>query len=223
LKQIKRILHRADFEKVAALQSHRTVLLNNLVRVRTLIETVDKTIQHLKGTKKMKSNEMFVGFSVAAGDDRFGEQIKLGGEPNDCKVSTKDTNGAMCIFEFTGGSGGPRHVHHDQDEWIYVIDGEIEILVGDKRIRVGAGESVFIPRTIAHVWGCMTDTLAKTINVYQPAGTMEEFFRAVGESKDLPSREQVLKNTYTEEQKITLHQLFEAHGMDLLGPPLIGG
>jgi hypothetical protein len=40
----------------------------------------------------MKSNEMFVGFSVAAGDDRFGEQIKLGGDPNDCKVSTKDTN-----------------------------------------------------------------------------------------------------------------------------------
>src|SRR6202047_2586685 len=49
LKQFKRILHRADFEKVAALRSHRTVLQNNLVRVRTLIETVDKTIQHLKG------------------------------------------------------------------------------------------------------------------------------------------------------------------------------
>jgi mannose-6-phosphate isomerase-like protein (cupin superfamily) len=171
----------------------------------------------------MKSNEMFVGFSVAAGDDRFGEQIKLGGEPNDCKVSTKDTNGAMCIFEFTGGSGGPRHLHHDQDEWIYVIDGEIQILVGDKRIPVGAGESVFIPRKIAQVWGCMTDTLAKIINVYQPAGTMEEFFRAFGKSKDLPSREQVLKNVYTEEQKNTLHQLFEAHGMGLLGPPHIVG
>src|SRR5580658_8421567 len=87
LKQIKQILGRADFEKVAALQSHRKVLQKNLARTRKLIETIDKTIQHLKGTKKMKSKEMFVGFSVAAGDDRFGEHIKLGGEANDCKVS----------------------------------------------------------------------------------------------------------------------------------------
>src|ERR1700704_3711963 len=40
----------------------------------------------------------------AAGKDRFGEHIKLGGEPNDCKVSGLDTNGAMCVFEFTGKS-----------------------------------------------------------------------------------------------------------------------
>src|SRR6266702_1931939 len=78
LKQIERILG-LDFEKVAALQSHRKVLQKNLARTRTLIETIDKTLQHLKGTKKMKSEEMFVGFSVAAGDDRFGEHIRLGG------------------------------------------------------------------------------------------------------------------------------------------------
>src|SRR5438094_2941070 len=111
LKQIKRILGRADFEIVAALQSHRKVLQKNLTRTRRLIETIDKTIKHLKGTKKMKSEEMFAGFSVAAGEDRFGEHIKLGeGYPVDCKVSGKDTNGAMCIFEFT--TGWPNHLHH---------------------------------------------------------------------------------------------------------------
>src|SRR5580704_10994151 len=77
LKQIKQILGRADFEKVAALQSHRKVLQKNLARTQKLIETIDKTIQHLKGIKKMKSKEMFAGFSVAAGDDRFGKHIKL--------------------------------------------------------------------------------------------------------------------------------------------------
>jgi len=108
LKEIKRILGRADFEKVAALQSHRKVLQKNLARTRTLIETIDKTIEHLKGTKKMKSEEMFVGFSVAAGKDRFDEHIQLGGEPNDCKVSAQDTHGAMCVFEFSGTGCGPR-------------------------------------------------------------------------------------------------------------------
>src|SRR6202163_1883665 len=67
LKQIQRILGRADFEKVAALQSHRKVLEQDLIRTQSLIETIDKTIQHLQGTKKMNSQEMFAGFSVAAG------------------------------------------------------------------------------------------------------------------------------------------------------------
>ncbi len=174
LKQIKEILGRADFEKIAALQSHRRVLEKNLARTRTLLETIDKTIQHLKGTRKMKSEEMFLGFSVAAGKDRFGEHIKLGGEPHDCKVSAQDTDGAMCVFEFTGGSSGPRHLHHGQDEWIYVIDGEFEFVVGDKRFRVGAGESVFIPRKVPHVWACLSGKPGKIINVYQPAGKREE-------------------------------------------------
>ena len=57
LKRIKEILSQRKFEKVAALSSHRGVLEKNVSRTRTLIETIDKTIKHLKGTKKMKSNE----------------------------------------------------------------------------------------------------------------------------------------------------------------------
>lgn len=80
-----------------------------------------------------------------------------GGEPNDCEVSGKDTDGAMSVFEFTGG-GWPRHLHHDQDEWIYVVEGEFEFQVGenDKRYRLGTGESVFLPRKVAHAWGCVS-------------------------------------------------------------------
>jgi hypothetical protein len=51
-KQLKGILGRANFEDLAALQSHRKVLQKNLTRMRTLIETIDKTIKHLKGAKK---------------------------------------------------------------------------------------------------------------------------------------------------------------------------
>jgi quercetin dioxygenase-like cupin family protein len=85
--------------------------------------------------------------------------------------------------------------------WIYVIDGKIDRLIGKTRLRLGAGESVFIPRKVPRGWGCVGDTPSKIINVYQPAGKMEEFFRAVGESKDLPSREQVMMKTYTEKQR----------------------
>jgi DNA-binding transcriptional MerR regulator/quercetin dioxygenase-like cupin family protein len=223
LKQIKQVLGRAEFEKVAALQSHRQVLEEKLTRTRSLLGTIDKTIAHLKGRKKMTTEEMFVGFSVAAGKDRFNEQIKLGGpggEPNDCKVSGKDTDGAMCVFEFTGASGGPPHLHHDQDEWIYVVEGEFEFHVGNKRFHLSAGESVFMPRKVAHMWGCVSGKPGKIINVYQPAGKMEEFFRELGKPpKDLITAEQMVEKTYTEEQVKSLCRLFEAHGMDLLPPP----
>jgi MerR family transcriptional regulator, thiopeptide resistance regulator len=78
LKQIKEVLGRADFEKVAALQSHREVLQQNLARARTLLDTIEKTIRHLKGAEKMKSEEMFAGFSVAAGKDRFDRCLQAG-------------------------------------------------------------------------------------------------------------------------------------------------
>jgi DNA-binding transcriptional MerR regulator/uncharacterized cupin superfamily protein len=222
LKQIKSILGPADFKKIAALQSHRKVLQKNLARTRSLIETIDKTIQHLKGTKKMKSEEMFVGFSVAAGKDRFDAQTTLGGEPMDCKVSGQDTQGAMCVFEFTGKGGGPRHLHYDQDEWIYVMHGEFEFQMGKakKPVRVGPGESIFLPRKVAHVWGCVSGQPGKIIDVYQPAGKMEEFFREIGKFKDLPALEQMVNKTYTEEQVKSLQRFFDGYGMDLMGPPL---
>jgi DNA-binding transcriptional MerR regulator len=214
LKQIKRILGRADFEKLAALESHRKILQKSLTRTRTLVETIDKTIQHLKGTRTMKSEEMFTGFSVAAGKDRFDEHIKLGGEPSDCKVSARDTNGALCVFEFTGGSGGPRHFHHDQDELIYVLAGQFLFEVGNKRFHARAGESVFIPRKVPHAWSGVNGKPGKIINVYQPAGKMEDFFRELGTY----TKPQVHEALSFEE----LSQLFRDHGMDMVGPPLTG-
>jgi len=120
----------------------------------------------------------------------------------------------MCVFEITGASCGPRHLHYDQDEWIYIIDGEFKFQVGDKRFRAGAGESVFVPRKVPHVWACVSGEPGKIINMYQPAGKMEEFFRELGKYKG-PYVHEVL--TLDE-----FRRLFHDHGMDLLGPPLLG-
>jgi len=111
LKEIKSILGRAEFEKATALESHRSELEKKLARTQTLIATIGKTIEHLRGTKEMSSEEMFAGFRVASGGARFDEAVKLGGQPIDCKVSGRDTGGAMCIFEFTGSNSGPRRQH----------------------------------------------------------------------------------------------------------------
>ena len=85
LKQIKRILGRKDFEKIAALESHRKVLRKNLARTRRLIQTIDKTIEHLKGKTKMRTEELFAGFDAEQQAkheqyliDRYGEGMKEG-------------------------------------------------------------------------------------------------------------------------------------------------
>ncbi|MGZ5567129.1 MAG: MerR family transcriptional regulator [Limisphaerales bacterium] len=216
LKRIKKMLRQRKFEKVAALKSHRQVLEKKVVRTRTLIETIDKTISHLKGTRKMKNEELFAGFSVGAGKDRFNDGFKHNGTIIDCKVSGKDTVGAMCVLE-VNNTGWPRHVNPDQDEWVYVVEGEVVLEIGKKRFHIGARESMFIPRNVEHAW---VGVGARIINSYQPAGKIEEFFQALAKFKDLPTREQATNKTYTDEQKRGLVRVFEAHGMIVTGPPL---
>jgi DNA-binding transcriptional MerR regulator len=217
LRRIKEILSRRTFEKVAALKSHRQVLEKNVTRTRTLIETIDRTIRHLKGAKKMKGEELFKGFGVGAGKDRFDEGFNHDGTKIDCKVSGKDTGGAMCVLE-VNDTGWTRHVNRDQDEWIYVVDGEVELEMGKKRFHLGARDSMFIPRNVEHSWGSQRPV--KVINTYQPAGKIEEFFRAVAKFKDLPTRAQVIEKRVTAEQIDGLKRLFDAHGMTVTGPPL---
>jgi len=129
----------------------------------------------------------------------------------------------MCVFELTGNSGGPRHLHHDLDEWIYVIEGEFEFQVGgssgvkylrdlkDKPFRVRAGESVFLPRKVAHVWGCVSRRPGKIINMYKPAGKMEDF-REAGKHVGPFVHEVLSLNEF--------RKFFSDQWMTLLSPPL---
>lgn len=211
LRQIRELLGRPDFQRVDALRSHRKALEERLARTRRLLETIDHTIDHLEGRKPMNGEQIFAGFTVAAGDDRFGERVRLGGEPNDCKVSAADTGGTMSVFEFRGRNGWPKHSHHEQDEWLYVVDGTIACEVGDRRLRLERGESVFVPRTVAHAWASREGP-ATVLEVYQPAGRLEQFFREVGRFTDPPIHEALS----VDEMK----RLFDAHGMRLLGPGL---
>jgi DNA-binding transcriptional MerR regulator/quercetin dioxygenase-like cupin family protein len=212
LGQIGQVLGRPDFQRLAALRSHRAALEEQLARTRRLLETIDHTIDHLEGRRPMNGEQIFAGFTVAAGDDRFGERVALGGEPNDCKVSAGDTGGALCVFEFTGRGGWPRHSHHAQDEWLYVVDGEIECEVGDRRLRLRRGESVFVPRAVAHAWAARGKAPATVLEAYQPAGRIEQFFREAGRYTDPPMHEALSVDEMV--------GLFDAHGMCLLGPGL---
>jgi DNA-binding transcriptional MerR regulator len=63
LAEIRQIMDRPGFDIQHALRAHRSLLVERASRLRSLIDTVDKTIQHLKGELKMSDSEMYEGFS----------------------------------------------------------------------------------------------------------------------------------------------------------------
>lgn len=91
---------------------------------------------------------------VRAGQDRLGSPRTLFGRLEiDAKVTTADTAGGLYIIEHSdqGKGGPPRHVHHAQDEWFYVLQGPYRVEVGGA-IRPGAGGfSSRAPRNSARV------------------------------------------------------------------------
>ncbi len=64
LKQIQKVLGRSDFDQLSSLYSHQKSLSREWEKIGHLLKTIDKTIQHLKGKKKMKDKEIFDGFCI---------------------------------------------------------------------------------------------------------------------------------------------------------------
>lgn len=148
-------------------------------------------------------------FVVKAGEARFGTHTPFQGiNPNDLKVSGKDTNGQLALFEYIGNEKiGPHlHVHHDQDEIFSILEGEYLFRVGDEQFTAKAGDTVFGPRKVPHTWVQVSDT-GKMGYMVQPAGKLEAFFLKMSELKGPPTEALVRK-------------IHHEHGMEVLGPPL---
>ncbi|HEY9151282.1 MAG TPA: MerR family transcriptional regulator [Anaerolineales bacterium] len=63
LEDIKQIMGRRDFDVLGALESHKDALKKRIERTELLLQTVDNTINHLKGKKTMSQKGLFEGFS----------------------------------------------------------------------------------------------------------------------------------------------------------------
>lgn len=62
LTEIQQIISSHDFDKIEALNTHKSILQSSLERTETLIKTIDKTISHLRGKLIMRDAEMYDGF-----------------------------------------------------------------------------------------------------------------------------------------------------------------
>ena len=143
---------------------------------------------------------------VAANEDRYGEQRSLGISSITFKLTPRDGNDILIIENTFREKGGPaRHLHHDQEEWFYAVEGSFVAEVGGDKFHLSPGDSLLAPRGIPHVWAYTGGSGGKMMIAFLPAGRMEAFFREVTKANAMPP---------------LTPEIWRAHGMELLGPPL---
>jgi quercetin dioxygenase-like cupin family protein len=149
-------------------------------------------------------------------DKGEGEAYWLLGMLEIVKISGTDTGGEYGLVEITvrAGEGSPWHVHPEEDEWFYVLEGEFTFYVGDTRLSLPAGSFAFGPKGVPHTFISESDG-ARALVGFQPF-LFEGFLHEVGE----PAAERVLPPPLrTPPDMARLLPIGERNGMQILGPP----
>jgi quercetin 2,3-dioxygenase len=143
---------------------------------------------------------------VLAGQDRFGEHRGLGISQIAFKIVPQDSRGTLILENTFHAKGGPaRHLHYNQEEWFYIVEGQFIFEVGAEKFQLLPGDSFLAPRKVPHVWAYVGEGVGKILIAFLPAGKMEAFFREVTKANAMPPQDA---------------NLWRAHEMELLGPPL---
>lgn len=135
------------------------------------------------------------------------------------KTSGAETAGQLWVMEqrFRRGPAAPMHVHRNEDEAWFVLEGRFTAVVGEQTLTVEEGGFLWGPRDVPH--GLAVDSeFGRVLTICTPAG-FEHFFRQTGEaaaSLDLPPAP---SGPPTDEQVAALAQACAAFGVQLLGPP----
>jgi quercetin dioxygenase-like cupin family protein len=132
------------------------------------------------------------------------------------KSAAETTGGRVAVTEWLApqGHGSPLHVHHNEDEWFYVIEGELTFWVDGQVIQATAGSFLYGPRDVPHTF-TVTSPEARFLLVTEPAG-FEGFVRALSE----PAQARTLPPASV--QPPALEQMMATaaeYGIEILGPP----
>ena len=132
------------------------------------------------------------------------------------KASAETTDGRVAVIEHLApqGAGSPLHVHHHEDEWFYVTEGELTFWVGGRVIEAPAGSFVYGPRDVPHTFA-VTSPEARFLLVTEPAG-FESFMRALSEPAQTLTLPPATSRPPEPERMMALAA---EYGIEILGPP----
>jgi quercetin dioxygenase-like cupin family protein len=153
--------------------------------------------------------------SIAHGPGE-GEALWFLGSLVTMKASAETTAGRVMVTENLAprGSGSPLHVHRREDEWFYVIEGQLTFWVGGEVIEAAAGSFVYGPRDIPHTF-IVSSEQARFLLVTEP-GDLGGFMRALGE----PAQRPAIPPAPTEPPDMgAMTAIAAEYGIEILGPP----
>ncbi|MDP9461552.1 MAG: cupin domain-containing protein [Actinomycetota bacterium] len=133
------------------------------------------------------------------------------------KALSDDTEGRLTAWEqlLPHHSSPPLHVHSDEDEAWFVLDGDLTFRVADSTWSVGAGSFVWAPRGLPHTFRVDSPT-ARLLALAIP-GRFDRFVQATGRPAQAPTLPPPPDGP---PDMARLVAAAREHGMEVLGPPL---
>jgi mannose-6-phosphate isomerase-like protein (cupin superfamily) len=103
------------------------------------------------------------------------------GLPQHLKAGESDTGGAYSLWEsvIPPGDGPWPHIHHNHEEAFYLLEGELEMRLGEGTMTATAGTFVLVPRGTLHTFRNLTTTPARMLTIMSPP--MDRFRAALTE------------------------------------------
>jgi len=110
-----------------------------------------------------------------------GEPLRPVGNRLTLLMTSERTEGAYALWEsiIPPGGGVPRHVHHNEAEAWYVLEGNVTFCVENGELLVATpGTFVYSPKGRPHAFQNRSDRSARMLTLVTPGG-LEEFFREI--------------------------------------------
>ena len=149
---------------------------------------------------------------LSADEGRTPAPLNIVGERTLVKIAPEDCEGRYAVFHLDAPpmSGPPLHVHSREDEFFYVLEGELVFEVDGVCHTVRAGGSVGLLRGVPHRYQNFTSQTARLLIVTTP-GEFAHFFEemdAITPPGGMPDMER-------------LRVIDAKYGITTFGPPLL--
>ena len=157
------------------------------------------------------------GYALAHNE---GDAFWLAGMLQTVKIGAADTGGRYGLIEVLvpPGLGSPWHLHPEEDEWFFVLKGNLTVYVGDTRVDLAKGGFAFGPKGVPHTFIGAGDRPARALVGFAPM-QFEGFLREVGEV----APERVLPPAHPADAPppdiAKLSAIGKRNGLVILGPP----
>jgi mannose-6-phosphate isomerase-like protein (cupin superfamily) len=157
------------------------------------------------------------GYTLARGQ---GRHLWFLGSLMTVKADAAATQGAMSLIEqvMPPGFASPLHVHHGEDEPMYIIEGTFTFWIGDAMVQAEPGTFVYLPRDVPHCFRFEGTEPGRLLQFTLPAG-LEQGFADMGSAADSPRLPPPPQGPGDPELVARMAEISARYRVEVLGPP----